>query len=66
VDEARTYDDSANWQILEEHIDTDLDDGTDRIGQQFWGVRSIDDAVAKRADRRVDRDADGQVTGSSR
>jgi RHS repeat-associated protein len=59
VDEARTYFYSANWQVLEEWIDTDLDDDTDRIGQQFWGVRYIDDAVA----RRVDRDGDGTFSG---
>lgn len=55
LDEGRTYYYSAGWQMLEEHVDTDLDDDTDRIGQQFWGVRYIDDAVA----RRVDRDGDG-------
>ena len=65
VDEARTYYYSANWQVLEEHVDTNLtadgsDDGGDteddinRIGQQFWGVRYIDDAVG----RRVFRDTD--------
>jgi hypothetical protein len=38
VDEARTYDGSADRQILEEHIDTDLDDDTDRSRPQFCGV----------------------------
>tara|TARA_R110000782_G_scaffold102483_4_gene189491 strand:+ start:8981 stop:11971 length:2991 start_codon:yes stop_codon:yes gene_type:complete len=72
VDEARTYYYSANWQVLEEHVDTDpatdgsdsdaiLDNDSERIGQQFWGVRYIDDAVA----RRVDRDGDGTFSGAS-
>lgn len=56
VDEARTYYYSASWQVLEEHVDTDLDDEPDRKAQQFWGVRYIDDAVA----RRIDRDGDGE------
>tara|TARA_R110000782_G_scaffold20675_3_gene55782 strand:+ start:9332 stop:17044 length:7713 start_codon:yes stop_codon:yes gene_type:complete len=65
VDEARTYYYSANWQVLEEHVDTNLtvdgdddlgntEDDINRIGQQFWGVRYIDDAVG----RRVFRDTD--------
>jgi RHS repeat-associated protein len=69
IDEARIYFYSANWQVLEEWVDADtgtdsdsdtvLDNDTDRIGQQFWGVRYIDDAVA----RRVDRDGDGTFSG---
>ncbi|MEL6328025.1 MAG: RHS repeat-associated core domain-containing protein [Planctomycetota bacterium] len=45
-----------SWQLAEEHIDeidpsgpSDGYDGTvDRVSQQFWGQRYIDDAVAKR------------------
>ena len=68
IDQERTYYWSPSWQLLEEQIDTDdnetdepptnpgLPDGTiNRIGQQIWGVRYIDDAVM----RRVDRDATG-------
>lgn len=50
----------ASWRILEEHIDTDLDSTVDWISQEFWGLRYIDDSVAKR----VDRNADGIWTDS--
>ena len=51
VDEQRFYAYGAGWQLLEERIDTDLDASIERVGQQVWGVRYIDDAVAKRLDR---------------
>ncbi|MCB9845315.1 MAG: hypothetical protein H6811_04945 [Phycisphaeraceae bacterium] len=47
---------SAAWQLIEEHIDDDEDLDPDRIAQQFWGLRYIDDAVC----RRIDADADGE------
>ena len=48
---------SAGWQLLEEHIDQNNTGGfsVERIAQQFWGIRYIDDAVA----RRLDTNADG-------
>jgi len=65
LDQKRVYSYGADWRVLEERIDTDVstnsdsaggtDDDTDWISQQFWGIRYIDDAVAKR----VDRDGDG-------
>lgn len=63
LDEGRTYYYSAGWQMLEEHVDTDLDDDTDRIGQQFWGVRYVDDAVARRIDRDGDQDFADDAAG---
>lgn len=60
LDEARTYFYSPSWQLLEEWVDTDLDDDIDRKAQQFWGVRYIDDAVG----RRLDRDNDGTWSSS--
>lgn len=61
IDQKRLYYYGADWRILEERIDTDVstdsdseggtDDDTDWIGQQFWGIRYIDDAVGKRIDR---------------
>ncbi len=58
VDEKRAYYYSAGWQMVEEHVDSDLgtnsdstggsDDDADRVSQQVWGARYIDDAVAKR------------------
>ena len=50
---------SSDWQLLEEHrIAHEGNPATGslvRVAQQFWGLRYIDDAVA----RRVDADADG-------
>ncbi len=60
VDEARWYFYSSDWRMIEEHVDADDDGDVDRVAQQFWGVRYIDDAVA----RRIDRDADGDWTTS--
>ncbi len=55
IDAERRYYYSASWQLLEEHIDDDDSGSMDRVGQQVWGVRYIDDAVS----RRMDLDADG-------
>jgi RHS repeat-associated protein len=68
LDQKRLYFYGADWRMLEERIDTDVttdsgtdsvtDNDTDWIGQQFWGIRYIDDAVGKR----VDRDGNGNFT----
>ena len=47
---------SANWQLLEEHIDRAWSGSgftEDEKAQNFWGKRYIDDAVARRRDRGV-------------
>ncbi|MBX3364908.1 MAG: hypothetical protein KF866_09100, partial [Phycisphaeraceae bacterium] len=38
------------WQLLEERVDEDADSTfeIDQFAQQFWGLRYIDDAVARR------------------
>jgi hypothetical protein len=50
----------ASWRLIEEHIDDDFDPGSggtsaghsdDRIAQNLWGIRYIDDAVMRRIDR---------------
>ncbi len=66
LDQKRVYSYGADWRMLEERVDTDVstdsdseggaDDDTDWIGQQFWGLRYIDDAVGKRVDRAGDGD----------
>lgn len=61
LDEERTYYYTASWQVAEERIDRDNDGTDDERGQQFWGVRYIDDTVAKRQDR----DGDGSWTTAS-
>jgi RHS repeat-associated protein len=50
LDQERRLYYSAAWQLLEEHIDDDRvsNPGVDRVGQQFWGLRSLDDAVMRR------------------
>ncbi|MCW5763647.1 MAG: hypothetical protein KIT88_10445 [Phycisphaeraceae bacterium] len=50
VDDERIYYYSAAWQVVEEHIDEDFGTsaGLDRVIQQVWGVRYIDDLVARR------------------
>lgn len=55
LDQERLFLYDASWRIVEEHIDTDNNSSIDWISQEFWGVRYIDDSVAKR----LDRDADG-------
>ena len=67
LDQERHFYYSASWQLLEEHVDEDYvsSSGSDRISQQFWGTRYIDDAVAKRIDVDADRvwdDGAGQET----
>jgi len=59
LDEQRHLFYNANWQLLQENIDADYlnNPGTNRIAQQIWGVRYIDDPLI----RRIDRDADGRV-----
>lgn len=49
---------SASWQLIEEHVDDDVDEGfeADRVAQQVWGVRYIDDAVLRRTDANADGD----------
>ena len=71
LDEKRTYYYSAGWQMIEEHVDEDVDVNSDSTGgtdddidyasQQVWGARYIDDAVAKR----IDRDGDGDWDDSN-
>jgi RHS repeat-associated protein len=41
---------SAAWQLLEEDIDEDGEEGIDRICQEAWGLRYIDDPVFRRVD----------------
>lgn len=62
MEQKRVFIYDASWRIIEEHTDIDFDDdeGVDWVSQQFWGLRYIDDLVAKR----VDRDADGDWTDS--
>lgn len=62
MEQKRVFVYDASWRMVEEHIDIDFNSsvGTDWISQQFWGLRYIDDAVAKR----VDRDHDGDWTDS--
>ena len=55
LDQERLFIYDASWRIVEEHIDADNNSSVDWINQEFWGVRYIDDSVAKR----LDRDADG-------
>ncbi len=56
LDERRDYYYSAGWRMVEERVDSDLDDDFDYAGQQVWGTRYIDDAVAKNIDRDYDND----------
>lgn len=50
MDEERVFFYTANWQLLEEHIDDNYTGSfaADRKGQHIWGIRYIDDAVARR------------------
>lgn len=75
LDQKRLYYYSADWRMLEERIDTDVstnsdssggsDDDVDWIGQQFWGIRYIDDAVGKRVDRSGTGDFINDDTGDT-
>jgi RHS repeat-associated protein len=51
--EERRFYYSASWQLVQEDIDENYtgSPGVDRYAQQFWGIRYIDDAAAR---RRVD------------
>jgi hypothetical protein len=53
-DQKRSMYYSADWQLLEEHIDDDTDamtpDGVDRHMQYVWGPRYLDDIVLRRLD----------------
>jgi len=63
IDQERIMLYDAGWRMVEERIDTDLAvEGTPEewISQQFWGMRYIDDAVAKRINRDL-ADEDGWV-----
>ncbi|MFI4871771.1 MAG: hypothetical protein ACIARQ_08170, partial [Phycisphaerales bacterium JB061] len=50
-----TYAYSPNWQIIEEETDVACNGTCDEAAQYFWGVRYLDDIIA----RRIDHDADG-------
>ncbi len=58
-----------SWRLIEERIDDDLDaepgDGFDRVCQQVWGARHIDDAVLRRENRDFTNDAAGAVYEST-
>lgn len=56
LDESRDYFFDVNWRMVEERVDDDLDSAVEYTAQQFWGIRYIDDAVAKRIDRNNDGD----------
>ncbi|MBX3405075.1 MAG: hypothetical protein KF699_16830 [Phycisphaeraceae bacterium] len=51
----RRYTYSAAWQPIVEEIDDDYgtfeNTGTDRVAQQVWGIRGINDALFRREDR---------------
>lgn len=51
IDQERVMLYDAGWRMVEERVDTDLDEDADYVSQQFWGLRYIDDAVAKRINR---------------
>ncbi|MBC7834516.1 MAG: hypothetical protein H7Y88_05370 [Phycisphaerales bacterium] len=52
LDEKRLFYYSAAWQMIQEDIDTSYvsSPGTNNRAQQVWGLRYIDDAVARRTD----------------
>jgi RHS repeat-associated protein len=60
IDQQRVMLYDAGWRMVEERVDTDLDEDDDYVSQQFWGMRYIDDAVAKRVNRDL-TDEDGWV-----
>jgi hypothetical protein len=63
MEQKRVFLYDASWRIIEERVDVDFDTnpGADWVSQHFWGLRYIDDLVAKR----VDRDADGDWSDAS-
>lgn len=73
LDEERRFAYSASWQMLEELVDPAYP-GTDgqqafepvRTGQQFWGHRYIDDAVARRVIREgLDAESNPTITSET-
>lgn len=64
LDEERTFTYSADWQLLEERVDKDLDSDLDKRVQYFWGLRHIDDCLMHRAD--LNDDGDYQDTNEGR
>jgi RHS repeat-associated protein len=58
VDQKRSFYYDASWRMVEERVDADNDGDSDWISQQFWGLRYIDDAIAKRVYREPDEVAD--------
>ncbi|TVQ31529.1 MAG: hypothetical protein EA376_09335 [Phycisphaeraceae bacterium] len=48
----------SRWRIVEEWIDDDLDEnpGIDRIAQQIWGPRYVDDAILRRQSTNLGND----------
>jgi len=71
IDQARVMLFDASWRMIEERIDIDTAvnsdsegeayDDEDWVSQQFWGLRYIDDALAKRINRDTS-DPDGWVS----
>ena len=57
MEQERVFVYDASWRIIEERVDFDHDTapGTDWVSQHFWGLRYIDDLVAKRVDRDAER-----------
>jgi len=58
LDRERVYSYSQNWRILEVRINDTLDEdqSPDRLAQQVWGARSIDDAVLRRVSEDLTND----------
>ncbi len=48
----------AGWQVLEERVDADKDADYDRLAQNVWGLRHIDDLVLRRANANWNAGAD--------
>jgi hypothetical protein len=64
IDQRRVMFYSANWQLLEEHIDDDYSVGSgggsftpDRKTQYFWGARGMDDIILRRVNANLPRAA---------
>lgn len=66
MEQKRVFLYDASWRIVEEHTDIDFNTSAGRewVGQHFWGLRYIDDLVAKRIDRDLtDDQAEWDSTG---
>lgn len=65
LDEERAFTYSANWQLLEERVDSNYtgSPGLDKRVQHFWGLRHIDDCVIHRADENNDGDYQDSYEG---